>query len=232
MRLTVASYNIHKGVGTDGRRDPARIMAVIDELGADVVALQEVDQRFGARSAILSRHLLEDHGWQVASVPIKPDALGWHGNAVLVRECIAIGAVETIALPRIEARGALLATLRHGETEFAVASAHLDLSGLARRWQLRRLCHASRACGHPAILMGDFNAWTNRPGRLPGLANEWQVTQPGPSFPARRPILGLDRIVHSPRFRLIGTCVHDTVLARIASDHLPICATLELLPDL
>ena len=50
VELKFASYNIHKAVGTDGRRDPDRILSVLHELGADVVALQEVDRRFGRRT--------------------------------------------------------------------------------------------------------------------------------------------------------------------------------------
>ena len=45
--LSVASYNIHKGIGTDRRRDLTRTVAVIAEIGADILALQEADTRFG-----------------------------------------------------------------------------------------------------------------------------------------------------------------------------------------
>src|SRR4051812_26782166 len=40
---TIASYNIHKCVGTDGRFDPERISRVVAEIDADVIALQEAD---------------------------------------------------------------------------------------------------------------------------------------------------------------------------------------------
>ena len=45
--LRLASYNIQKAVGLDFRRDPGRILEVINGLGADIVALQEVDKRPG-----------------------------------------------------------------------------------------------------------------------------------------------------------------------------------------
>ena len=51
--LAVASYNIHKGIGTDRRRDLARTVAVISEIGADILALQEADTRFGTRTGLL-----------------------------------------------------------------------------------------------------------------------------------------------------------------------------------
>ena len=39
--LRVATYNVHACVGRDGRHDPDRVATVIEELNADVVALQE-----------------------------------------------------------------------------------------------------------------------------------------------------------------------------------------------
>ena len=63
MQLTFASYNIHKAVGLDDRRDPDRILAVLHELDADIVAIQEIDRRFGLRESVLPRLALEEHGW-------------------------------------------------------------------------------------------------------------------------------------------------------------------------
>ncbi|MGB3797053.1 MAG: endonuclease/exonuclease/phosphatase family protein, partial [Alteraurantiacibacter sp.] len=81
MQLTFASYNIHKGIGADRRLDPDRILAVIEEVGADIIALQEVDERFGTRRAVLDKGEIAKLGWQVASHPTKPASMGWHGNA-------------------------------------------------------------------------------------------------------------------------------------------------------
>ncbi|MFN5901707.1 MAG: endonuclease/exonuclease/phosphatase family protein, partial [Novosphingobium sp.] len=60
MELTFASYNIHKAVGTDRRRDPDRILAVLREIDADVIALQEADRRIGRRESVLPRETIED----------------------------------------------------------------------------------------------------------------------------------------------------------------------------
>lgn len=57
--LLIASYNIHKAVGRDRRFDPARIVDVIDEIGADIIALQEADQRFGERAGLLDLEALK-----------------------------------------------------------------------------------------------------------------------------------------------------------------------------
>jgi len=117
MRLTFASYNIHKGVGLDRRRDPERILNVLNELDADVVALQEADLRFGSRAAVLPRRLLEEHRWHFAALSMKPAGMAWHGNAILVRRGIEIVGAEPIALPVLEPRGAVCAHLRVQEQE-------------------------------------------------------------------------------------------------------------------
>ena len=72
MQLTFASYNIHKAVGVDGRRDPERIIAVLRELNADVIALQEADRRFGERESVLPKAMLDDTPWRAAHVAKRP----------------------------------------------------------------------------------------------------------------------------------------------------------------
>lgn len=109
--MRIASYNIRKAVGLDWRRDPLRIIRVLAELDADVVALQEADKRLGARPAVLPEDALFDHtGLRVLNVTNGPSS-GWHGNALLVRDGWRIGATERLSLPGIEPRGALIADL-------------------------------------------------------------------------------------------------------------------------
>ena len=85
MQLTFASYNIHKAVGLDRRRDPDRILSVLHEIDADVVALQEADRRFGRRETVLPRQMLDDlSDYRAVSLNQRPDSIGWHGNALRV----------------------------------------------------------------------------------------------------------------------------------------------------
>ncbi|OYW47249.1 MAG: endonuclease [Sphingomonadales bacterium 32-68-7] len=228
MRLTFASYNIHKAVGLDRRRDPERILSVLHELGADVVALQEADRRFGGRAAVLPRRLLDEHGWHAAMLRMTPDGMAWHGNAILVRKGIEIVAAEAIALPMLEPRGAVRATLRAGVHEFQVVGMHLDLSGLVRRRQVETICAAAHRSGAPAVLLGDLNEWSARGGALRGIPPDWSIVGCGRSFPARRPLAPLDRIVHSPHWRCEHGRVHHSAQAAVASDHLPVVAALTL----
>lgn len=228
MRLTFASYNIHKAVGLDRRRDPERILTVLHELDADVVALQEADRRFGRRAAVLPRRLLEERGWHAAALRMTPGGMAWHGNAILVRKGIEIVSAAAIALPTLEPRGAVRATLRSGTHEFSVIGMHLDLSGLVRRRQVETVCAAAHRSGGPVVLMGDLNEWSARGGALRGFPPDWTVVGCGKSFPSRRPLAALDRIVHSRHWHCEDARVHHSALATVASDHLPVKAMLTL----
>ncbi len=228
LQLTFASYNIHKAVGVDRKRDPERIMSVIHELGADVVALQEADLRFGGRAAVLPRELLDEHHWQVAPLALRPAGMGWHGNAVLVRRGIEILDVEAITIPSLEPRGAVCAHLRHDGQDFSVAAMHLDLSGLVRRRQVTAVREAMARHGSAGVVMGDLNEWSPRAGALRAFGDDWTVLMPGRSFPSRRPLASLDRIVHSTHWEMAQCGVHHSALASVASDHLPVHASLKL----
>ncbi len=229
MRLKLASYNIHKAVGSDGRRDPDRILRVIHELAADVIALQEVDQRFGARASVLPRALVEEQGYAIDPLFMHPASLGWHGNAVLVRRHIEILEAAPIALPMLEPRGAVRVELRCEGRRFRVAGMHLDLSGLRRRHQIRAILDDLEQCDPcPAAMLGDFNEWSPRGGSLREFPAAWQALAPGKSFPSRRPLAALDRIALSRGWHCHGHGVHHSALAVAASDHLPVWAELEL----
>jgi endonuclease/exonuclease/phosphatase family metal-dependent hydrolase len=230
MLLTFASYNIHKAVGLDGRRDPERIVAVLRELQADVIALQECDRRFGERESVLPKALLDETPWHVAPVARRSRSLGWHGNALLVRRDIEIEVAEPLPLPTLEPRGAVRADLLIEGRRLRVLGAHLDLSGLRRREQLRAMLRHCERCeaACPTVLMGDFNQWGRSRGALRELAAPWQALAIGNSFPSRRPLAPLDRIVHSGEWNCTAAGVHHSALAAVASDHLPVRATLAL----
>ena len=230
MQLTFASYNIHKAVGLDGRRDPERIIAVLRELHADVIALQECDRRFGERESVLPKALLDETPWHAAPVARRARSLGWHGNALLVRKDIAVEVAEPLLLPTLEPRGAICADLVIEGRRLRVLGAHLDLSGLRRREQIRAMLRHCERCeiACPTVLMGDFNQWGRSRGALREFIAPWQALAIGNSFPSRRPIAPLDRIVHSGGWASHGAAVHHSALAAVASDHLPVRATLEL----
>lgn len=230
LNLTVASYNIHKAIGRDRKRDAERILTVLGELDADVIALQEADLRFGSRAAVLPKEALHEQHWQIVPVSDRPASMGWHGNALLVRRGIDIVDAEPLRLPALEPRGALKVRLAKDGAEFCVASMHLDLSGLIRRKQLQAVCTALQAEDAASIMLGDFNEWSANLGALRVLKDNWTVLAPGRSFPSGNPIAQLDRIVHSTHWHAHHCHVHRSPLASLASDHLPVRAEVVLLP--
>ncbi|ALE17976.1 Metal-dependent hydrolase [Altererythrobacter epoxidivorans] len=230
MQLKFASYNIHKAVGIDRRQDPDRIITVLRELDADVIALQEADMRFGQRVSVLPRALLDDTPWEPVPVAKRRQSIGWHGNALLVRRSMQWVAAGALELPTLEPRGAAMAELVLDGCRLRVIGMHLDLSGFRRRDQIRSiLSHLEKHDDQRAtVLMGDFNQWGLRSGAMGEFAKGWQMLAPGASYPARRPIARLDRIVVSDSCRVIDGGVHHSALAAQASDHLPIWTTLKL----
>jgi endonuclease/exonuclease/phosphatase family metal-dependent hydrolase len=225
--LRVASWNIHKGVGSDRRRDLGRTAAVIAEIAPDILALQEADTRFGTRRGLLDLPALaRATGLVPVPVPGAGPAHGWHGNLILVRG--AVGAVETIDLPGLEPRGALIAEVTIGGRRLRVVGTHLGLLAASRAAQARALVdRLDRLEPMEELLMGDLNEWGgNGAGSLRTLRQRFRLPPPVPSFPARYPLLPLDRIMASPSAALSDLAVHRSALARRASDHLPLTARL------
>ena len=228
MKIKVASYNIHKAVGLDRRRDPERIMSVLHEIDADVVALQEADRRFGSRSSCLPRQVIDDHGvYRAVPLDTRPDSIGWHGNALLVRKGVEIVDAAIVPLPTLEPRGAIRADLLIDGRALRVVGMHLDISGIRRRQQIRAILAHIGDCPHPCptVLMGDLNEWSASGGSLRAFG-DWPVLVPGRSFHTRQPIAMLDRVIHSPDMTAHSCGVHHSALAARASDHLPVWAEL------
>ena len=246
--ITVASYNMHRAVGLDGRRDPHRVLKVLQEIDADVVALQEADKRIGGRGSTVPHELIDSHGMykpvhlgvrhrrplekarKHAERLLKVDTrnIGWHGNAILVKHHIGVLDCAVLDLPTFEPRGAVMAELLIGDRPLRVVGMHLDLSGLWRRRQMRAILNsiAARPQPMPTVLMGDTNEWRTVAGCLKDIGPEFHIAPTGPSFHARHPVAQLDRIIVHKDMSIEAAGVHMSAAARRASDHLPIWARL------
>lgn len=227
--LRVASYNIRKAVGIDRRRDPARILRILGELSADVVALQEADLRLPPRRPALDRAAIRSRAGLVAvEFDHGRESLGWHGNAILVRPDVEVIDRAHLDLPGFEPRGAVTATLRTGDVLLRVVGVHLGLLRGSRRIQLDHLGTVlNRKDGIPTIILGDFNERSLSKG-LGKLHPAYRIFSPGPTFHSRRPTFALDRIALSAHLEPRSVGVLSTGEARRGSDHLPIFANLAL----
>jgi len=232
--IKVASYNIRKAVGTDRRRSPERIIDVLNELDADIIALQEADRRFGIRHAVLPDRLLEMHSdYRAVELPTRIESMGWHGNALLVRRGQAHVSANVIHLPCLEPRGAVMASIELRGIRLRTVGMHLDLSGLWRRRQAAAVQHHVDMVdvhdpAHATILMGDTNEWTANRGCLQDFSRHYDIVPCGRSFHSRRQVAELDRIMWRGGLALTDSGVHISTLARRASDHLPVWATFDI----
>lgn len=230
-RIRVASYNICKSVGLDARRDPGRILDVIAELAPDVIALQEVDRRFGERRSTLAPDaIVRRTGLSVVPLATHGHGLGWHGNALLVRAPLRVLARRRLALPHFEPRGAVSAVIETGGIRLRLVSMHLSLFARYRRRQVAQVLGEIDAEPEPlpVLLMGDLNEWYGASRSLRLLGQRFRLVATGRSFPAPAPIGQLDRIFASPEIAVRDAGIHASPTARIASDHLPVWADIAL----
>ncbi len=230
----VVSYNIRKCMGTDRRRDPMRVLNVLNDVDADIVVLQEADHRFGTRRSALPHFLIEAHtDYRPVPFDVQIDSMGWHGNAILVRNSIAIEHHDIVHIPYLEPRGVVSAILSLAGQRIAVFGMHLDLSGLWRARQARAIVRLARDLEEdcPTLLMGDLNEWRSNSGCHKEFGRHFTMLDCGRSFHSQRPIGKLDRIMHSEHLRTLDFGVHHDLLASKASDHLPVWARFVIRSD-
>ncbi len=229
--IVVASSDVHKCVGLDRRFDPGRTMQVISEIDADVIALQEADQRFGDRAGLLDLAAVERETGLVP-VPLAGRRMshGWHGNVVLFRKG-SVASARQLVLPGAEPRGAVVVDLELDAGPLRLIAAHFGLLRHSRKLQAGTLLTAAELHSEkPTVLVGDLNEW--RLGKRSSLRSLEPAFGPMhaivPSFPSRFPVLALDRVMARPHNLLVDIEAHDSALARVASDHLPIKAVIRL----
>ena len=229
-RLRVVSYNIHECVGGDGKRDPARVAAVLREIDADVIGLQEVDARPGETTASMQmQYLASALGHHAVGGPTLQRGGGEYGNALLTRRPVLDVRQVDLTVYRREPRAALDVDLDVDGATVRVVVTHLGLLPGERRTQVRRLLDRLGDHGTDVVVVcGDINEWfaVGRPlrwlharlGRTAGLA----------TFPAAFPVFALDRIWVHPRAALATMAAHASPAARRASDHLPMIADVRI----
>ena len=239
MRLAVATFNIHHGVGTDGRLDLARTADVIAGTGARLVGLQEVDRHWSARSdwddqaALLADQVGMDVVFAPAIDLARPDDPGeprrQYGNALLSRDPIV--AWSSSLLPGTgerEPRSLLQAVVDVGGTAARVAVTHLQNRAPAERLgQARWVSDVLAAASEPVVLLGDMNAQPGSPtlDALTGrLVDAWSVggSGAGLTFDAATPHARIDYVLTSPTL----VAERAWVVPGGASDHLPVVAEL------
>lgn len=234
-RFRVATYNIHKCVGLDRRLRPERIVEVLREIDADIIALQEVlcvqGQEDQHDQAHFIAHELDLDFRLGENRQLKGGA---YGNVVLSRFPMVAARNHDISVAGREQRGCLRVDIDlHGEQPLHIYNVHLGTSFTERRHQARKLLQDDvlKNGDHigPRVLLGDFNEWTRGlTSRL--LEDHFQSadirSQLGRkrTYPGVLPFLHLDHIYFDEALELVEAKLHRSRTALVASDHLPIVA--------
>jgi endonuclease/exonuclease/phosphatase family metal-dependent hydrolase len=242
MELTLASYNIHSGIGTDGRFDLHRVGEVLKEIQPDIAALQEVgDFRGKTSQEEHPEHLAQMLGLHMAFGPNVVRNGRRYGNAILSRMPILKSRNYDLSFKRREPRGALRCDLDlGGGRQLHVFCLHLGLGVGERRAQESLLLTADiirdAVRSDPVVLCGDFNYWGSGP--VPSLLRQaihdaaLLVHAPAMTYHSRFPFFRLDRIYVDDQVRPLEVRPHRTKLSSDASDHLPLVMRFEAPVDL
>lgn len=228
-RFRVVTYNVHRWTGLRGgtRYDPELALSVLDELDAEIIALQEVLRPFGRPDPLPSIALRK--GMHVAFVVTRVHKRGELGNAILSRWPITSLFTLNLTVGRLDRRAAIATELHAAEASFSIVATHLALIDRYRRLQVDALLSHPKLQG-AVILLGDLNAW--RPCQATqALDRELPVEHKNldwpASFPAARPVFALDR-VYARGARVRKVRAHQSAASRKGSDHLPVLAEIEL----
>jgi endonuclease/exonuclease/phosphatase family metal-dependent hydrolase len=221
--LVVATYNVHRCIGTDGRCDPDRVCAVLREIGADLVGLQEIASGVGGQL----EHIAKETGLSAVAGPLLPFGDHHLGNALLARYALGEPRVVPLDVDGREPRAAIDVDVRVDEDDWRVLVTHFGLRGRERRHQAVRLLRAieARPATRRTLILGDVNEWMLGGRSLRRLRAAFGGRSV-PSFPSLWPLLALDQVLIQPAGALGKVWAHRSPLSRVASDHVPIVATV------
>jgi endonuclease/exonuclease/phosphatase family metal-dependent hydrolase len=241
-RFRIVTYNVHKCRGMDGRVMPSRIVEVLAQVDADIVALQEVFSGSNvSRQADQARFIAEELGLEYRVGRNKTTRRGVFGNVLLTRFPILHTRNHDVSCEGRECRGCLRMDVQlTPETVLHVFNAHLGTSLRERQKQAHFLL-STEILGHeemlgPRVLVGDFNDWELRlarrlsPSRLISADIRAHWDRRG-SYPSFFPLLHLDHVYYDSQLHLEYVRRVRSRSARIASDHLPIVADFRVLSD-
>ena len=197
----------------------------------DIIALQEVDNQPGAQAHTMQLDFIsKELGFNAVPGMRLVKRTGEYGNAVLTRFPVTAIRRHDLSYSRREPRGAVDVELDVAGSKLRVIAAHLGLRRSERRFQWRRLmvAIAEASLEIPTVVLGDMNEWYASAATLHE-AHQAFGEPPSPAgFPSFAPFLRLTRIWVRPVRAIVRIEAHRSKLSRIASDHLPLKATLDV----
>jgi endonuclease/exonuclease/phosphatase family metal-dependent hydrolase len=232
--LRIATYNIHRCRGLDGRTRPERIIGVLKAVNADVVALQEVvgaGPHGGGQAEELGAAL--GMGWTMSSARL----LRGHqfGNMVLSRFPITEHVEHDLSWKTCEARRLQRVDVSVNGSTLHVYNVHLGTALLERRHQAERLASivTDRHVPGAKLVLGDFNEWMKGlvTSTLSARLNSVDLRdflKHRRTYPGVFPLLHLDHIYYAGHLEIVGIELPRTRLSLVASDHLPLVADIRV----
>ena len=235
-RISVLTYNIYHGADANGNSNLDAVAGIINSLKPDLVALQEVDNKTTrAKGLDLTAELSQRTGMKGIFGKAMDYAGGGYGEAVLTRHHIIYTKNNLLPhTPDAEPRAALEIQIElPTKKRIVFVGTHLDhvRDQTNRMQQAGLIKELYQDYDLPIILAGDLNA---APGSDPInlLSGQWSYAaqnDPKPTAPSVRPRRKIDYIMYKPKdkCKVIEVRVIDE---KVASDHCPVFAVLELLP--
>ncbi|HEX2328692.1 MAG TPA: endonuclease/exonuclease/phosphatase family protein [Candidatus Angelobacter sp.] len=231
----IATYNTHKCRGMDGRIRPHRVAQVLQELDADVIALQEIMSLDGGRrEQNQAQYLADAVGFDYRMGETRKYRGSAYGNVILSRFPIKDVEAYDLTASRREARGCIRCDLEIAPGKIVhVFNIHLGTGYLERRKQASLLVSRevllSPRLKHPRLVLGDFNEWTHGlvsrmlAQRFESVDIQLHLNR-RKTYPGVLPIMHLDHMYFDRRLALEEFLLHRSRMALMASDHLPLVA--------
>lgn len=159
--MKIASYNIHKTKGIDGSYDSFRPIMVLQEIMPDIVAIQEIDKRFGRRTGLICPGMINSLlGLKHVNYTQDKNGLGWHGNSIFIKHSFDVLFTEVKHLPGFEPRGAILTEISTPNGTIRIINCHLGLLPRCRFLQANFLIDWINSRENmKTIICGDLNEW-------------------------------------------------------------------------
>ncbi|MET0727188.1 MAG: endonuclease/exonuclease/phosphatase family protein [Acidimicrobiales bacterium] len=236
--LTLASYNIHWGLGPRGRGfAPFDVVGACGQLDADVLILQES----WAPDGVPSHHEQVAEALGMAVVCEVSLARTWHGPPPKVvgraHHRGGDGGWHIAALSRLPVRSSAVLPLPHlwlDPVDRAVLALEVEVDGSSLQVRGTHLPHLEFGAhlstrglrrtlpttGGPAALIGDMNMWGWNIDRM--VPKGWRRVVRGKTWPSHRPHSQIDHLLLTPPVEALWTETGPD----LGSDHLPIRARL------
>jgi endonuclease/exonuclease/phosphatase family metal-dependent hydrolase len=211
------------------------VAQVLQELDADVIALQEIMSLDGGRrEQNQAQYLADAVGFDYRMGETRKYRGSAYGNVILSRFPIKDVEAYDLTASRREARGCIRCDLEIAPGKIVhVFNIHLGTGYLERRKQASLLVSRevllSPRLKHPRLVLGDFNEWTHGlvsrmlAQRFESVDIQLHLNR-RKTYPGVLPIMHLDHMYFDRRLALEEFLLHRSRMALMASDHLPLVA--------